>query len=69
VSINGPEGPYTKTERFPLKDIFSEKVFLAYQVNGADLPQRNGYPLRLVVEDSYGDAWIKYVDTIKAEKV
>jgi DMSO/TMAO reductase YedYZ molybdopterin-dependent catalytic subunit len=69
VSINGPEGPYTKTERFPLKDILSDKVFLAYQVNGSDLPQKHGFPLRLVAEDSYGDSWVKYVDTIKVEKV
>jgi hypothetical protein len=69
VSINGPEGPYTKTERFPLNDILSDKIFLAYQVNGSDLPQKHGFPLRLVAEDSYGDAWVKYVDTIKVEKV
>jgi DMSO/TMAO reductase YedYZ molybdopterin-dependent catalytic subunit len=69
VTVNGPEGPYTKTERFPLKDILSDKVFLAYQVNGMELPQKHGFPLRLVAEDSYGDSWVKYVDTIKVEKV
>jgi DMSO/TMAO reductase YedYZ molybdopterin-dependent catalytic subunit len=69
VAINGPEGPYTKTERFPIKDILSDKIFLAYQVNGSDLPQKHGFPLRLVAEDSYGDSWVKYVDTIRAEKI
>ncbi|MBA4395336.1 MAG: hypothetical protein C0407_17430 [Desulfobacca sp.] len=69
VTINGPEGPYTKTERFPINDILSDKVFLAYQVNGSDLPQKHGFPLRLVAEDSYGDSWVKYVDTIKVEKI
>ncbi len=69
VSINGPEGPYTKTEQFPLKDILSDKVFLAYQVNGADLPQKHGFPLRLVAEDSFGADWVKYVDTVKVEKI
>lgn len=69
VSINGPEGPYTKTEQFPIKDILSDKVFLAYQVNGSDLPQKHGFPLRLVAEDSYGASWVKYVDTVMVEKI
>lgn len=69
VTISGPEGEYSKPERFPLEEILSNKVFLAYQVNGSDLPQKNGFPLRLVAEDYYGSFWVKYVDTMKVEKV
>ncbi len=69
VTISGPEGEYSKPERFPIQDILSDKVFLAYQVNGSDLPQKNGFPLRLVAEDYYGSFWVKYADTITVEKV
>ncbi len=65
ITVSGPEGSYTKPERFPLKEILSDQVFLAYQVNGEDLPQQNGFPLRLVAEDYLGYTWVKYVDTIE----
>jgi DMSO/TMAO reductase YedYZ molybdopterin-dependent catalytic subunit len=69
VTVSGPEGAYAKPERFPLKEIISDQVFLAYQVNGEDLPQQNGFPLRLVAEDYLGYTWIKYVDSIEVDKV
>jgi DMSO/TMAO reductase YedYZ molybdopterin-dependent catalytic subunit len=56
-----------KTTRFPLTDILSDKVFLAYQVNGKDLPRKHGSPLRVVAEDYYGSDWVKYVDRISVE--
>ncbi len=56
-----------KTARFPLADILSDKVFLAYQVNGKDLPRKHGSPLRVVAEDHYGSDWVKYVDRISVE--
>ena len=69
VTISGPEGDYSKPEQFPIQDILSDKVFLAYQVNGEDLPQKNGFPLRLVAEDYYGSFWVKYADTITVERI
>ena len=69
ITVSGPEGEYSKPERFPIQDIVSDKVFLAYQVNGFDLPQKHGFPLRLVAEDYYGSFWVKYVDSIRVEKV
>jgi DMSO/TMAO reductase YedYZ molybdopterin-dependent catalytic subunit len=56
-----------KIARFPLADILSDKVFLAYQVNGKDLPRKHGSPLRVVAEDYYGSDWVKYVDRILVE--
>ena len=69
VSFRGPAGRYAKTERFPIEEIIAGKVFLAYQVNGKVLPQKHGYPLRVVAEDHYGDEWVKYVHKIEFHRV
>jgi sulfoxide reductase catalytic subunit YedY len=64
VTFKGPEGNYEKTERFHLKDALSNKVFLAYEVNGKPLPKKHGFPLRVVAEGHYGFNWVKYVHKI-----
>lgn len=69
IAVYGPQGTREKVERFPITDVRSDKVFLAYQVNGQKLPQRHGFPLRIVAEDYYGDDWVKYVYRIEAIKV
>ena len=61
VDINGANG---KGVRIPLKALDQKKIFLAYRVNGEPLPQKHGFPLRLVYEDLYGSDWVKYVDEI-----
>jgi DMSO/TMAO reductase YedYZ molybdopterin-dependent catalytic subunit len=68
VTVHGPPGNYEKVERFPLADIRSDKVFLAYQVNGEALPRKHGFPLRIVAEDYYGSDWVKYVYKLEAYK-
>ena len=68
ISVYGPRGTREKVERFPIADIRSDKVFLAYEVNGEKLPVRHGFPLRIVAEDYYGDDWVKYVYKIEAIK-
>jgi sulfoxide reductase catalytic subunit YedY len=68
ITAYGPQGPYEKVERFPLADIRSDKVFLAYQVNGEALPKKHGFPLRIIAEDYYGSDWVKYVFKIEAFK-
>jgi DMSO/TMAO reductase YedYZ molybdopterin-dependent catalytic subunit len=68
VVIRGPAGEDEKTYRFPISDIISNKVFLAYQVNGQNLPEIHGYPLRVVAEGYYGYNWVKYVYRLTAEK-
>ncbi|MGZ5181750.1 MAG: SorA family sulfite dehydrogenase catalytic subunit [Ramlibacter sp.] len=40
------------------------EVMLAYQMNGADLPMLNGYPVRLVVPGYYGTYWVKHLSRI-----
>jgi sulfoxide reductase catalytic subunit YedY len=69
VTVRGPRGASEKVERFPIQDILSNKVFLAYGVNGQILPQRHGFPIRIVAEGYYGDDWVKYVDVITVEKI
>jgi DMSO/TMAO reductase YedYZ molybdopterin-dependent catalytic subunit len=69
IIVSGPLGSYEKVEKFPIADVRSDKVFLAYQVNGVDLPQKHGFPLRIVAEDYYGNDWVKYVYKIEAIKV
>jgi sulfite dehydrogenase len=41
------------------------EVMLAYQMNGADLPMLNGYPVRLVVPGYYGTYWVKHLSAIE----
>ena len=59
IDIKGANG---KGVRIPLKDLDHKRIFLAYRVNGEPLPQKHGFPLRLVFEDAYGSDWVKYVD-------
>jgi len=66
VSFRGPAGRYAKAERFPIDEIIANKIFLAYRVNGKALPEKHGYPLRVVAEDHYGSEWVKYVHQIEA---
>jgi len=69
VTFYGPEGSYEKVERFPIDEIRKGKVFLAYGVNGKPLPQKHGFPLRIVAQDRYGGEWVKYVYKATVEKV
>ena len=69
VSVYGPEGDYQNSQRYPMQDIQSDKVFLAYEVNGKPLPQRHGFPLRAVAEDSFGYDWVKYVYKVEVNKI
>jgi DMSO/TMAO reductase YedYZ molybdopterin-dependent catalytic subunit len=61
VTFSGPKGLYGKQESFPIEDVLTDKVFLAYGVNGEPLPKKHGFALRVVAEDYYGDDWVKYV--------
>jgi sulfoxide reductase catalytic subunit YedY len=66
VLVKGPTGSFQKVEEFHINEIDSDKVFLAYIVNGQDLPQKHGFPLRAVAEDHLGFQWVKFVDAISA---
>jgi len=69
LSFAGPEGTYEKVERFPMSDIRSGKIFLAYEVNGKALLRKHGFPLRVVAEDYYGSHWVKYVYKVTVDHI
>ena len=41
------------------------EVMVVYEVNGADLPMLNGFPLRLVVPGWYATYWVKALSEIR----
>jgi DMSO/TMAO reductase YedYZ molybdopterin-dependent catalytic subunit len=67
VIFSGPEGRYEKVDSFPIDEILTGKVFLAYGINGKSLPRKHGFPLRIVAEDHYGGEWVKYVYKVRVE--
>ena len=69
VTFRGPKSPYEKVERYPMDDILSDTIFLAYAINGEKLPEKNGFPLRLVAEGHYGYDWVKYVYRVTVETI
>ena len=40
-------------------------VMIAYQMNGADIPMLNGFPVKLVVPGYYGTYWVKHLSEIE----
>ena len=64
VRFSGPEGIRKKNETFDLQDVMADRVFIAYRVNGQPLPERHGFPARVVAEGHYGGRWVKYVNRI-----
>jgi DMSO/TMAO reductase YedYZ molybdopterin-dependent catalytic subunit len=65
ISFSGSKGFRKKTRRYPLEEVMNDKIFIAYEVNGQQLPQRHGFPMRLVAEDYKGRFWIKYLKRVE----
>ena len=68
ISFSGSEGFRKKTKSYPLEEVMSDTIFIAYEVNGQRLPQRHGFPMRLVAGDHKGRRWIKYLNRITVIK-
>ena len=69
VTFNGLDMPLVpKTPDFikalDIDHALDGEVMLAYEMNGAELPVLNGFPLRLVVPGYYGTYWVKHVNEI-----
>jgi DMSO/TMAO reductase YedYZ molybdopterin-dependent catalytic subunit len=64
--LDGPVLPATPdfAKALDLDHARDGAVMLAYQMNGADLPWLNGYPLRLVVPGYFGTYWVKHLNRI-----
>ena len=48
-----------------IERITSSGAILAYMVDGASLPQGDGYPFRLVSREMEGDVWVRWVNRIE----
>jgi DMSO/TMAO reductase YedYZ molybdopterin-dependent catalytic subunit len=48
-----------------IKDATELDALLAWEMNGQPLSAKHGYPLRLVVPDFYGIAWVKWINRIE----
>ena len=51
-----------------LADAMSPNNLLCYEMNGADLPQKNGFPLRLIAPGWYGVANVKWLKRIEVRR-
>jgi sulfoxide reductase catalytic subunit YedY len=67
VTFSAPRGAGGNEATFPLTDIISDRVFLAYGVNSVTLPKKHGFPLRLVAEGYPGSVWVKYVSRVRLD--
>jgi DMSO/TMAO reductase YedYZ molybdopterin-dependent catalytic subunit len=59
------EGPQRYYESIDMVDAYHPQTILAYGLNGADLPEPNGAPLRLRVERQLGYKMAKYLRRIE----
>lgn len=69
VTFNGLDGPLLdKTPDFvkalDIDHARDGEVMIAYQMNNADLPMLNGFPVRLIVPGYYGTYWVKHLNEI-----
>lgn len=56
---------YSRT--LPLEILKSEGTFVAYRVNGEEIPLKHGYPARLVVKHQFGENWVKWLRQIDVQ--
>ena len=64
--MDGPAAPGTPdfAKSLTIDHARDGEVMLAWEMNGADLPVLNGYPLRLVVPGYFGTYWVKHLNEI-----
>ena len=51
--------------RFRSRRRWKPTTLLAYEMNGAELPDRHGYPLRLIVPGYFGEKHVKWLTRIE----
>ena len=62
VVFHGVDG-YTDT--FPLAKAMDPTTLVAYEMNDRPLPQRHGFPVRIIVPGLYGEKNVKWIDRIR----
>ena len=53
------------TDTIPLEKAMEPATLLAYEMNGVPLPDRHGYPLRLIVPGYFGEKNVKWLTRIE----
>jgi DMSO/TMAO reductase YedYZ molybdopterin-dependent catalytic subunit len=53
------------TDTIPLEKAMDPSTLLAYEMNGGPLPDRHGYPLRLIVPGYFGEKNVKWLTRIE----
>jgi DMSO/TMAO reductase YedYZ molybdopterin-dependent catalytic subunit len=53
------------TDTIPLEKAMEPTTLLAYEINGAPLPDRHGYPLRAIVPGYFGEKNVKWLTRIE----
>lgn len=49
----------------PLKEVLADDTLLAWRMNGAELPQRHGYPMRVLIPGHYGEENPKWLTRVE----
>jgi DMSO/TMAO reductase YedYZ molybdopterin-dependent catalytic subunit len=62
--LPAPPGPISYSRSVPL-DKAHDDVLIAYAMNGVDLPQDHGFPVRAIVPGHYGMASVKWLIRIR----
>jgi DMSO/TMAO reductase YedYZ molybdopterin-dependent catalytic subunit len=57
---------YTNTIEYDT--VAAESVFVAYGMNGAPLPEKHGYPARIITPGRYGEKHVKWVTHVTVQK-
>jgi DMSO/TMAO reductase YedYZ molybdopterin-dependent catalytic subunit len=53
------------TDTFPLEKAMEPTTIIAYEMNGQPLPDRHGYPVRVVVPGYFGEKHVKWLTRIE----
>jgi DMSO/TMAO reductase YedYZ molybdopterin-dependent catalytic subunit len=61
-----PPNPISYARGLERDKAMRREVLIAYQMNGRDLPQDHGYPVRAIVPGHYGMASVKWLTRIRA---
>jgi len=62
---NGVYGGGDFVKALELNHALDGEVMIAYQMNGAEIPFLNGFPVKLVVPGYYGTYWVKHLSEIE----
>src|SRR5437867_4225438 len=59
------QGVDNYTDTIPLEKAMQPTTLLAYEMNGVPLPDRHGYPLRVIVPGYFGEKHVKWLTRIE----